>query len=261
MRCGLLARKIGMTHRYSETGAHIPVSVLKVENPQVVGVRTPEKHGYDAVQIGFEDAKEKHLSKPERGFFKKTGLPLKRHIVEFRVEKDMIPEEGALLNADHFVAGQSVDVSATSSGKGFAGVIKRHGFKGLRASHGVSVSHRSHGSTGHCQDPGRVFKGKKMAGHMGAKYVTTQNLQVVDTDAEAGLILVRGAVPGAKNGLVVVRDALKKKLPDNAPKPASIAGAVQKNDVQSQDEQPKQEVRQDEDQTSSKIVDAEQNKE
>ena len=225
MRSGMIAQKVGMTRVFTEDGQAVPVTVLKVENCQVVARKTVDKDGYNAVQLGAGVAKAKRMSKAERGHFAKARVEPKRKLAEFRVSEDNLIEVGAELTADHFVPGQFVDVTGISIGKGFAGAMKRWNFGGLRASHGVSISHRSHGSTGQCQDPGKVFKGKKMAGHLGSKRVTTQNLKVVQTDAERGLILIKGAVPGAKGSWVFVRDAIKKPLPEEAPKPAAIRGA------------------------------------
>lgn len=222
MRTGLIAQKLGMTRVFKEDGTHVPVTVLKVDTCQVVAVRTEEKDGYAALQLGVGAAKPNRVSKPERERFAKAKVAPKKKIAEFRITPDAAVEVGAEISVNHFVAGQKVDVTGTSIGKGFAGVIKRWGFGGLRATHGVSVSHRSHGSTGNNQDPGRVFKGKKMAGHMGDRRVTTQNLEVVSTDEARGLILVRGAVPGSEGGWVLVRDAVKGKLPEDAPFPAGI---------------------------------------
>ncbi|EAU42389.1 50S ribosomal protein L3 [Fulvimarina pelagi HTCC2506] len=225
MRSGVIAQKVGMTRIYTDAGEHVPVTVLKVENLQVVGQRTQDKNGYTAVQVGAGLAKVKNTSKAMRGVFAQAKVEPKRKLVEFRVTEDNMIDIGAEITADHFVEGQMVDVTGTSIGKGFAGAMKRHNFGGMRATHGVSISHRAHGSTGQNQDPGKVFKGKKMAGHMGQERVTTQNLQIVRTDAEKGLILVRGAVPGAKGGWIEIRDAVKASLPDNAPKPAALRGA------------------------------------
>ncbi|MCH8182414.1 MAG: 50S ribosomal protein L3 [Proteobacteria bacterium] len=222
MRTGLLARKVGMTRLFMEDGRHVPVTVLLLENCQVTGQRTEKTHGYNAVQLGAGPVKVKNLSKAVRGQFAKAKVEPKRKLVEFRVDADALLEVGAELSVDHFVSGQHVDVSGISIGKGFAGVIKRHHFSGLRATHGVSVSHRSHGSTGQCQYPGKVFKGKKMAGHMGAERVTAQNLVVVRTVDAEGLLMVRGAVPGARNGWVLVKDAAKHPRPDEAPYPAGL---------------------------------------
>jgi large subunit ribosomal protein L3 len=213
---------MGMTRVFTETGDHVPVTVLKMDNCQVVGVRTEETDGYTAVQLGVGAAKVKRVSKPMRGHFAKAKVEPKRKLAEFRVSPDALLEVGAEITADHFVAGQKVDVVGTSIGKGFAGAMKRHNFGGLRASHGVSISHRSHGSTGNSQDPGRVWKGKKMAGHLGDERVTTQNLEVVQLDADRGLILVKGSVPGAKGGWVLISDAVKAKLPENLPFPGAV---------------------------------------
>jgi large subunit ribosomal protein L3 len=225
MRSGLIAQKVGMTRVFTDDGEAIPVTVLKVDDCRVVAQRTRERDGYTAVQLGVGKAKVKRMSKPLRGHFAKAKVEPARKLAEFRVSEENLLEVGAELTADHFVPGQFVDVTGISIGKGFAGAMKRWNFGGLRASHGVSISHRSHGSTGQCQDPGKVFKGKKMAGHMGARRVTTQNLKVISTDAERGLILVRGAVPGAKGSWVYIRDAVKKPLPENAPLPGAVKNA------------------------------------
>lgn len=209
MRTGLITEKAGMTRVFSQDGTHVPVTVLKIQDCQVIACATQEARGYTALQIGSHNAKVKNVTKPNRGHFAKAKVEPKKKMVEFRVSPDSMLEVGTTLNADHFTVGSLVDVTGTSIGKGFAGAMKRHNFGGLRASHGVSVSHRSHGSTGQNQDPGRVFKGKKMAGHMGAVRVTTQNLEVVRVDAEQGLILVKGCVPGSKGSYVLVRDAVK----------------------------------------------------
>ena len=226
MRTGLVARKLGMTRVFDAEGQHVPVTVLALENCQVVSVRSEEKDGYSAVQLGAGQAKVKRTPKPMRGHFAKAKVEPKRKVVEFRVDAAGMLEPGAELSAAHFLPGQFVDVTGTTVGKGFAGVMKRHNFGGLRASHGVSVSHRSHGSTGHRQDPGKTFAGKKMAGHMGDKRRTTLNLKVVSTDAERGLILIRGAVPGAEGSWVLVRDAIKRKAPDGLPLPAALKSAA-----------------------------------
>jgi large subunit ribosomal protein L3 len=226
MRTGVIARKIGMTRLFSEEGNHVPVTVLKLDQCQVVAVRTEEKDGYTAVQLGVGKAKVKNVGKPLRGHFAKAKVEPKRKLAEFRVPKDKLLEVGAEVAADHFVAGQFVDVAGSTTGKGFQGVMKRWNFAGLEASHGVSVAHRSHGSTGQRQDPGRTFKGKKMAGHMGTANITVQNLKVVATDVEKGLIMVRGAVPGQAGAFVLVSDAVKRKLPKEAPQPASLRKAA-----------------------------------
>lgn len=225
MRSGLIAQKLGMTRLFADNGNHVGVTVLKVDT-QVIAQRTEDKDGYTAVQLGFGNAKVKNVSKPMRGHFAANKVEPKAKLAEFRVDSANLIEVGAELSAEHFVVGQFVDVAGTSIGKGFAGAMKRHNFGGLRASHGVSVSHRSHGSTGQCQDPGRVFKGKKMAGHMGAKRVTVQNLEIVATDGERGLIMVRGGLPGSKGGYVFVKDAVKRALPEGVPYPAAIKAAA-----------------------------------
>ncbi|CDO47099.1 50S ribosomal protein L3 [Bartonella henselae] len=222
MRSGVIAQKLGMTRIYNDAGEHVPVTVLRLENCQVVAQRTVEKNGYTAVQLGVGFAKVKNTSQALRGHFAKASVEPKAKIAEFRVSPDNLLDIGTEITAEHFVPGQRVDVTGTTIGKGFAGVMKRHNFGGHRASHGNSITHRAHGSTGQCQDPGKVFKGKKMAGHMGQVRVTTQNIEVISTDVERGLILVRGAVSGSKGAWILVRDAIKKPLPDNAPKPAGI---------------------------------------
>ena len=224
MRTGLLAQKVGMTRLFTDDGAHVPVTVLKVDGCQVVARRTKDKDGYSAVQLGAGVIKVKNVSKAMRGHFAKASVEPKRKVVEFRVSEDALIDVGAELSAAHFVAGQLVDVSGTSLGKGFAGVMKRYNFKGLRATHGVSISHRSHGSTGQRQDPGKVFKGKKMAGPLGAEWVTVQNLEVAAIDAERGLIMLRGAVPGVKGSWIQVRDAVKRKAKQDLPFPAALKG-------------------------------------
>lgn len=221
-RVGLLATKLGMSTIFDESGKRVPVTVLKLDALQVVGVRTVEQNGYIAVQLGARNAKIKNVSKPARGIFAKAKVEPKMVLREFRVPESSVLEVGAELSASHFVVGQHVDVSAVSQGKGFAGAMKRHNFSGLRATHGVSISHRSHGSTGQCQDPGKVFKGKKMAGHMGASRITKQNLRVVAIDEEANLIMVCGGVPGAKGSNIEIRDAVKRAMPKDLPMPAGI---------------------------------------
>jgi large subunit ribosomal protein L3 len=227
MRSGLIALKLGMTRIYTEEGTQVPVTVLKVDNCQVVAQKTNEKHGYTAVQLGAGVPKIKRLSKAERGHFAAAKVEPKRKLQEFRVSPENTIPVGAEITVDHFVPGQFVDVSGTSMGKGFAGGMKRWNFRGLRASHGVSVSHRSIGSTGNRQDPGKVFKNKKMPGHLGAERVTTLNIEVVRTDKERGLIMVKGSVPGVKGAWVSVRDAVKRKLPDAAPKPGAFKAPVE----------------------------------
>jgi large subunit ribosomal protein L3 len=222
LRSGVIAKKVGMTRLFLQDGRQVPVTVLQLDNLQVVAQRTPEKDGYTAVQLGAGTAKASRTTAPMRGHFAKASVAPKRKIAEFRVDPANLIGVGEEITADHYFEGQFVDVSGTSAGKGFAGAMKRHNFGGLRASHGVSVSHRSHGSTGQCQDPGKVFKGKKMAGHMGSVRVTTQNLQVVRTDSTRGLIMIKGAVPGTKGGWVTVKDAVKKPVPDNVILPAAL---------------------------------------
>lgn len=222
MRTGLIAQKLGMTRLFQADGTHVPVSVLQVDGCQVVAQRTLERDGYSALQLGVGEVKVKNVTKPVRGHYAKAGVVPKRKLAEFRVDPDMLVEVGAELGVEHFVAGQRVDVTGVSIGKGFAGAMKRHNFGGLRATHGVSISHRSHGSTGNRQDPGRTFPGKKMAGHLGDRQVTVLNLEVVQTDPGRGLIMIRGAVPGSKGTWLRVRDAAKKARPEAAPLPASI---------------------------------------
>ncbi len=225
MRSGLLAQKVGMTRIFTDAGEHVPVTVLKLDNCQVVAHRTQEANGYTALQLGAGARKVKNVTRAQRGHFAKAQVEPKAKVVEFRVSPENMIDVGAELTADHFVTGQYIDITGTSIGKGFAGAMKRWNFGGLRATHGVSISHRSHGSTGNRQDPGKTFAGKKMAGHYGDERVTTQNLQVVRTDVERGLILVRGAVPGSKGGWVLVRDAVKRPLPKEAPKPGAFRKA------------------------------------
>jgi large subunit ribosomal protein L3 len=227
MRTGLIARKEGMTRIFDQDGRHIGVTVLKVDECQVTAVRTQEKDGYVAVQLGAGKAKVKRTSQANRGHFAKAKVEPKKRLAEFRVSNENVLEVGAELGPNHFVVGQFVDVVGTSIGKGFAGSMKRHNFKGMRATHGVSVSHRAHGSTGQRQDPGKVFKGKKMAGHMGDERVTVQNLEVVGIDLEDGLILVKGAVPGTNSGWVLISDAVKIPLHKDVPKPAGLKQSAQ----------------------------------
>jgi large subunit ribosomal protein L3 len=222
MRSGVIAQKVGMTRVFTEAGEHVPVTVLRLGNCQVVAHRTGDKNGYVALQLGAGSRKVKNVVKAERGHFAVAKVEPKRKVAEFRVSEDAVIPVGAEITADHFVVGQFVDVTGTSIGKGYAGPMKRWNFGGLRASHGVSISHRSHGSTGGRQDPGKTFKNKKMAGHLGVDRVTTLNLKVVQTDVARGLILVEGAVPGAKGGWIMVRDAVKKALPKEAPQPGKF---------------------------------------
>ena len=222
IRSGVIAKKLGMTRLFLEDGRQVPVTVLQLDNLQVVAQRTAERDGYSAVQLGAGTAKAKNVTAPMRGHFAAANVAPKRKIAEFRVSPENMIGVGEEITADHYFAGQFVDVAGTSAGKGFQGVMKRHNFGGLRATHGVSVSHRSHGSTGQCQEPGKLFKGKKMAGHMGAVRVTTQNLQVVKTDADRGLIMIKGAVPGTKGGWVTVKDAVKKAASDSTIYPAAL---------------------------------------
>lgn len=226
MRSGLIAQKLGMTRIFAEDGSHVPVTVLALQNCQVVGQRTVERDGYVALQLGAGQAKAKNVSKAERGHYAVAKVEPKRHVAEFRVDAENLIEVGATLKADHFAEGQLVDVTGTSIGKGFAGGMKRWNFGGLRASHGVSVSHRSIGSTGGRQDPGKTFKNKKMPGHMGDRRITTQNVKVVKTDVERGLLLIQGSVPGAKGAWIMVKDAVKKPAPANVALPGSFEAAA-----------------------------------
>lgn len=231
MRTGLIAKKLGMTRVFDDAGSHVPVTVLSLEECQVVAHKTQSRDGYNAVQLGAGNAKPKNVSKAERERFAKASVVPKMKIKEFRVAEDNLIEVGATMSAEHFVPGQKIDAAATSIGKGFAGAMKRWNFGGLRATHGVSISHRSHGSTGQCQDPGKVFKGKKMAGHMGARRITTQNLEIVRVDADGGLVLVKGAVPGSKGSWVELRDAVKGAKSDNLPMPGAFKAAGSKSEA------------------------------
>lgn len=222
MRTGVIAKKVGMTRLFQEDGRHVPVTVLALEDCQVVSVRTAERDGYVALQLGAGEAKQKNVAKPQREHFAKAEVPLKMRVAEFRVADDAVLPVGATITADHFIAGQFVDVSGHTQGKGFQGGMKRWGFGGMRATHGVSISHRALGSTGQRQDPGKVFKNKKMAGHMGDKQRTQQNLEVVRTDVARGLIFVKGSVPGAKNSWMMVKDAVKLPLPEGVPYPGAL---------------------------------------
>ncbi len=226
MRTGLIAKKLGMTRLFKDDGTHVPVTVLHLDEVQVVDNRTQERDGYTAVQLGWGTAKVKNVSQPNKGHFARVKVEPKKKLREFRVSPDALLESGQVLTAAHFVPGQKVDVCGVTKGKGFAGGMKRWNFRGLEASHGVSVSHRSHGSTGNRQDPGKTFKNKKMAGHLGVDRVTTLNIEVAAVDAERGLVMVRGAVPGSKGEFVTIRDAVKKARPADAPYPASIRAAA-----------------------------------
>ncbi len=225
LRTGLLAKKLGMTRIFKDDGSHVPVTVLHLDQLQVVATRTEAKDGYSAVQLGWGKAKVKNVTQPNRGHFARAKVEPKQKLVEFRVAADALLEVGATLSAAHFTAGQKVDVCGTSKGKGFAGGMKRWNFSGLEASHGVSVSHRSLGSTGNRQDPGKTFKNKKMAGHLGVERITTLNLEVAAVDAERGLLMIKGAVPGSKDGYVLVRDAIKRRRPADAAFPAALVEA------------------------------------
>ena len=235
LRSGVIAKKVGMTRVFLDDGKQVPVTVLQLDKLEVVANRTAEKDGYSAVQLGAGTAKIKRTSKAMRGHFAIAKVEPKRKIAEFRVAAENLINVGEEITANHYFAGQYVDVSGTSIGKGFAGGMKRHNFKGLRASHGVSISHRSHGSTGQCQDPGKVFKGKKMAGHMGAAKVTTQNLQVIKTDVELGIIMIKGSVPGSKGGWVTIKDAVKKVQSENVIYPAALLSAISNQDKADKD--------------------------
>jgi large subunit ribosomal protein L3 len=234
MRTGVIAKKVGMTRLFQDDGRHVPVTVLALENLQVVARREEGRDGYTAVQLGAGTAKAKNLSKPQRGHFGKAEVEPKARVVEFRVAEDALLDVGSEISANHFVPGQLVDIQGVTQGKGFAGAMKRWGFSGLRATHGVSVSHRSHGSTGQRQDPGRVFKNKKMAGHMGARNRTQQNLEVVLTDIPRGLIFVKGSVPGSKGGWLIVKDAVKVARHADAPYPAGLKELLKKADLKEQ---------------------------
>ncbi len=222
MRTGLIAKKLGMTRMFDESGLAIPVTVLHLDNLRVVSTKTQERDGYTAVQLGYGNAKANRVTKSLRGHYAKNKVEPAKKLVEFRVDNDHLLTAGQELAASHFLSDQRVDVTGQSKGKGFAGAMKRHNFGGLEATHGVSISHRSHGSTGQCQDPGRVFKGKKMAGHMGDEQVTQQGLRIVSTDDEQGLIFIEGAVPGSKNGYVTIKDAVKLAVPSEVPHPAGL---------------------------------------
>ena len=223
MRCGVIVRKLGMSRVFNDKGEHIPVTVLRLEDAEVLSTKTVEKDGYTAIQLGFHNKKLKHTNKPMRGVFAKSKSEPKERVAEFRVSKEALLKVGDKLSVNHYVTGQKVDVVGVSQGKGFAGSMKRHNFGGMQASHGVSISHRAHGSTGNSQDPGRTWKGKKMAGQYGNVRITTQNLTVVKLIENENLILVQGSVPGSKNGVVMLKDAIKSKVPDAAPFPAGLS--------------------------------------
>ena len=229
MRCGIITRKLGMSRIFTDDGEHIPVTVLRIEDVEVLAIKSIDNDGYTAVQLGFANKKPKNISKPLRGVFAKAKSEPKEKIVEFRVSEDAILNVGDKLGVNHFVTGQKVDVIGVSQGKGFSGAMKRHNFGGMQASHGVSISHRSHGSTGNSQDPGRTWKGKKMAGQYGNVRITTQNLKVVKLLEDDDLILIQGSVPGSKNGVVLLRDAIKHKIPQDAPFPAGLRSENQKD--------------------------------
>lgn len=225
MRSGVIAKKLGSSRLFRE-GVSVPVTLLQIESCQVVGVKTSSKNGYNAVQLGAGDIKEKRVSKSLKGIFSKSKVGLKRKLKEFRVSEDALLDVGFEIKVNHYVVGQYVDVQGSSKGKGFAGVMKRHNFAGLEATHGVSISHRSHGSTGQCQDPGKVFKGKKMAGHLGDVNVTQQNIVVMDADLENNILVVCGSVPGCKGSYVYIKDSVKKVRPYEAPYPAVLESST-----------------------------------
>ncbi len=222
MRCGVIARKLGMSRMFNDKGEHVPVTVLRIEDVEVLSTRSMKKDGYIAVQLGFNNKKLKNINKPLKGHFAKAKTEPKEKIIEFRVSEDALLKIGDKISVNHFIPGQKVDVMGISQGKGFAGSMKRHNFGGMQATHGVSISHRAHGSTGNSQDPGRTWKGKKMAGQYGNVRVTTQNLKVVKLLEDEDLILVEGSVPGSKNGIVTLSDAVKHDLPKEAPFPAGL---------------------------------------
>jgi len=229
MRCGVIVRKLGMSRVFNDKGEHIPVTVLRLEDAEVLSTKTVEKDGYTAIQLGFHNKKLKHTNKPMRGVFSKSKSEPKERVAEFRVSKEALLKVGDKLSVNHYVTGQKVDVVGISQGKGFAGSMKRHNFGGMQASHGVSISHRAHGSTGNSQDPGRTWKGKKMAGQYGNVRITTQNLTVVKGIENENLILVQGSVPGSKNSVVMLKDAIKSRVPDGAPFPAGLYSLNEKD--------------------------------
>ena len=235
MRCGVIVRKLGMSRVFNDKGEHIPVTVLRLEDAEVLSTKTVEKDGYTAIQLGFHNKKLKHTNKPMRGVFAKSKSEPKERVAEFRVSEEALLKVGDKLSVNHYVTGQKVDVVGISQGKGFAGSMKRHNFGGMQASHGVSISHRAHGSTGNSQDPGRTWKGKKMAGQYGNVRITSQNLTVVKLIENENLILVQGSVPGSKNGVVMLKDAIKSKVPDAAPFPGGLYSLNEKDTPQDVD--------------------------
>ena len=256
MRSGVITQKVGMTRIFTDAGEHIPVTVLKLDNCQVVGQMTDDKNGYTALQLGVGSRKPKNVTRAVRGHFAVAKVEPKRKLAEFRVSEENLIEVGAEITADHYVPGQFVDATGITQGKGFAGAMKRHNFRGLRATHGISVSHRSHGSTGNSQDPGKVFKGKKMAGHMGDVRVTTQNLVIVKTDIDRGLIMVKGAIPGSKGGWVFLNDAIKKALPEDAPVPGAFRIVGEKKAAEVAEKQVEEAIVEAEAATEAPVADA-----
>lgn len=250
MRCGVIARKLGMSRIFNDKGEHVPVTVLRLEDVEVLSTRSIKKDGYIAVQLGFNNKKLKNVTKPLKGFFAKAKSEPKEKVLEFRVSEDALLNIGDKISVNHYIPGQKIDVVGISQGKGFAGSMKRHNFGGMQASHGVSISHRAHGSTGNSQDPGRTWKGKKMAGQYGNVRVTTQNLTVVKLLDDDNLILVEGSVPGSKNGIVTITDAVKYNVPKDAPFPAGLRSSENSNDT-------KEDLVQVSEQNSNKVSDNE----
>ena len=250
MRCGVIARKLGMSRIFNDKGEHVPVTVLRLEDVEVLSTRSIKKDGYIAVQLGFNNKKLKNVTKPLKGFFAKAKSEPKEKVLEFRVSEDALLNIGDKISVNHYIPGQKIDVVGISQGKGFAGSMKRHNFGGMQASHGVSISHRAHGSTGNSQDPGRTWKGKKMAGQYGNVRVTTQNLTVVKLLDDDNLILVEGSVPGSKNGIVTITDAVKYNVPKDAPFPAGLRSSENSNDA-------KEELAQVSEKNSNKVSDNE----
>lgn len=258
MRSGVLAKKLGMTRYFTNDGVSIPVTLLHIDGSHVVSVKREEVNGYNALQLGSGVRKVKNVSKSVRGHYAKAKIEPKAKLVEFRVTSECLLEVGQVIGANHYVVGQYVDVVGQSKGKGFAGAMKRHNFSGLEASHGISVSHRSHGSTGQCQDPGKVFKGKKMAGHLGDERVSIQNLEIIDIDVESGIVAVAGAVPGSKNGYVQISDAIKRARPAEAPFPAGLIGSeANNNDADANESSEKTEAAEADAEASESAVDKE----